>query len=94
MTLCFDTCTRTQALNHGLGCLKLPSAQLLSIHPGILWCRSKLLETAAGGACKGSDGTHCLCRSFHIVEGKRGWVVLVVLPPAHNNILLGTATRC
>ena len=34
---------------------------------------------------KGSDA---------IVEGKGGWIMLVVVPPAHTNIQLATATQC
>ena len=29
-----------------------------------------------------------------IAEGKRGWVMFVIVPLAHNNILIGTATQC
>jgi hypothetical protein len=29
-----------------------------------------------------------------IAERKRSWVMLVVVPPANNNILLATATQC
>ena len=29
-----------------------------------------------------------------IVEGKRGWVMFVVCPPAESNILFSTATQC
>ena len=29
-----------------------------------------------------------------IVEGKRGWFMFVMVPLAHNNILIGTATQC
>jgi hypothetical protein len=29
-----------------------------------------------------------------IVEGKRGWVLFVMVALAHNNLLIGTATQC
>ena len=29
-----------------------------------------------------------------MVEGKRGCVMFVMVPLAHNNILIGTATQC
>ena len=29
-----------------------------------------------------------------IVEGKRGWVMFEMVPLAHNNILISTATQC
>ena len=29
-----------------------------------------------------------------IVEGKGGWIMFVVFPPAHTNMLLATATQC
>ena len=28
-----------------------------------------------------------------IVQGKKGWVMFVMVPLAHNNILIGTATQ-
>ena len=34
------------------------------------------------------------CSCAAIVEGKGGWIMLVVVSPAHTNILLATVTQC
>ena len=34
------------------------------------------------------------CDCVPIVEGNRGCVMFAMSPPAHNNIMLGTAAHC